>query len=98
MMFGYARNLLTLLPSICTLGYNRILEENTGKYSFENIAWYKRLQSKIESWQELSTSEESGGDVKDLVMASKIYKEAILIFLHTAFYGSKVDDPTSDSY
>ncbi|KAF4632078.1 hypothetical protein G7Y89_g6048 [Cudoniella acicularis] len=93
MMFGYARNLLTLLPSICMLGYNRTLEENAGKYSFENIAWYKALQFKIESWQEPSTSEDSGNDIKDLVVASKVYKEAILIFLHTAFYGSKVGDP-----
>jgi hypothetical protein len=93
MMFGFSRNLLTLLPSICELGYNRILEENFGKYSFDSVARYKSIQSKIESWQEPSTTENSGVDVKDLVVASKIYKEAIFIFLHTAFYGSKVNDP-----
>lgn len=92
-MFGLSRNLLTLLPSICELGYNRILEENAGEYSFESVARYKSIQSKIESWEEPSTSENRGIDVKDLVVASKIYREAILIFLHTAFYGSKTDDP-----
>ena len=92
-MFGYARDLLSLVPTICTLGYNRILEESAGECSFESLACYKAIQSKIENWREPSTRENSGIDTKDLANAAKVYKEAVLIFLHTAFYASNVTDP-----
>ncbi|KIM93770.1 hypothetical protein OIDMADRAFT_173118 [Oidiodendron maius Zn] len=92
-MFGYARDLLSLVPTICTLGYNRILEESAGECSFESLACYKAIQSKIENWQEPSPRENSGIDTKDLTNAAKVYKEAVLIFLHTAFYASNVTDP-----
>lgn len=92
-MFGYARDLLSLVPTICTLGYNRILEESAGECSSESLACYKAIRSKIENWQEPSTRENSGIYTKDLTNAAKVYKEAVLIFLHTAFYASNVTDP-----
>ena len=93
MMFGYGRDLVTLIPSICTLGYNRLHEEEAGEYSLESIACYQALLSKIENWREPTTCTGSRGNTIDLTLAAKLYKEAILIFLHAAFYGSKVTDP-----
>jgi Fungal specific transcription factor domain len=93
MMFGCAQSLLTLIPSICKLGQDRILEEKSGHFSFDNFACYKALQSKIESWQEPLPTESDGQSTKDVINAGRLYKEAILIFLHTSFYASNVGDP-----
>ena len=93
MMFGFARDLITLIPSICTLGYNRIIEEDTGMDSLESAACYADLLWKLENWKESPISEASKSNVNDLLLAAKLYKEAILIFLHAAFYASKVTDP-----
>ena len=90
MMFGNARNLITLIPSICSLGKKRLLEENSEEFSLESVATYKALQLTIQSWQE---SSHIGNSKTDLMVAAKIYREAMLMFLHTAFYASNVADP-----
>ena len=92
-MFGYARRLFTLIPSICKLGYNRLFEEASGDPSFESIALYKSLQSRVESWQLPDTAAQSGIVSTDLAIAAQIYQQAILIFLHAAFYASEVKHP-----
>lgn len=92
-MFGYARDLITLIPSICTLGYNRLLEDDTtGSPAFNSVALHNVIHSKILCWEEPKVEANSGSDTKELVAAAKVYKEAILIFLHTAFHASQVED------
>ena len=92
-MFGYARSLFVLIPSICQLGYNRLLEESSQDPSFESTALYKSLQSRIESWQLPDAVVQSGSISDDLSIAAEIYRQAILIFLHTSFFGSDATHP-----
>lgn len=91
-MFGYARSLLTLIPSICKLGHDR-LEEKSGSVSFKNIALYKSLQSTIETWRIPDAAARSDIVSNDLSVAAQIYRQAILIFLHTSFYASETKHP-----
>lgn len=92
-VFGYARGLIELIPSICKLGYRRLSEEKYGEFSFESIALYKSLESQIQKWR-APQSISDDADTNNLVVAAKIYQKALIIFLHTNFYGSKVLEPT----
>lgn len=93
MMFGYAQSLITLIPSICTLGYDRLVEQTSGTYSFESVASYRALLLKIESWQEPLHRPYSGKTETELISAAEAYRTAILIFLHAAFYATNVTTP-----
>jgi hypothetical protein len=53
------------------------------------MAMYKSFESKIKNWKE---PEHSLGSSNDFLTAAKIYQQALLIFLHTNFWGSNVSD------
>jgi hypothetical protein len=89
-MIGCAHDLFELMPAICKLGYKRIQEEREGEFSFETIATYKSLESKIQDWQPSLPERNLDGN---LITAAKMYQQTVLIFLHSSFYGSKVSDP-----
>lgn len=89
-MLGCAHDLFELIPSICKLGETSLQEEREGLYSFETMAMYKSFESKIKNWEE---PEHTFGNNSDFLIAAKIYQQALLIFLHTSFWGSNVSDP-----
>jgi hypothetical protein len=92
-MMGCAQGLFELIPSICKLGYRRIAEENNKKSSFETIALYKSLETKIQNWQPPQVIIKDDCSVNERITAAKLYQQALLVFLHTNFYGSQISDP-----
>lgn len=86
-MFGCAQELIELIPSICTLGYRRLHQESDKDYSFEATTLYESLESKIQKWRAPQSAS------NDELIGAKIYQQAILIFLHASFYGTKFYDP-----
>jgi Fungal specific transcription factor domain len=91
-LLGCGQDLFELIPSICKFGYRRITEEKNDKISFETIALYKSLESKIRDWQPPEEVSQSSS-TKDRIVSAKIYQQALLVFLHANYYGSKVTDP-----
>jgi hypothetical protein len=92
-LLGCAQDLFKLIPSICKFGYRRLNEEKNQKFSFETIALYKSLESKIQDWQPPKVIDREDFSTKDRITAAKIYQQALLVFLHGNYYGSKVMDP-----
>jgi hypothetical protein len=89
-MLGCAHDLFELIPAVCKLGEKRLQEERDGLYSFETMVTYKSLESKSKNWEEL---DHALGSNNDFLTVAKLYQQALLIFLHTNFWGSNVSDP-----
>jgi hypothetical protein len=89
-MLVCAHDLFELIPGVCKLGEKRLQEERDGLYSFETMVTYKSLESKIKNWEE---PDHALGSNNDFLTAAKIYQQALLIFLHTNFWGSNISDP-----
>ncbi|KAH7403085.1 fungal-specific transcription factor domain-containing protein [Cadophora sp. MPI-SDFR-AT-0126] len=90
-MFGCAHELFELIPRICELGVE-CHKDKLGVFSSSRGAYhYVVLEGKISAWRPpLRNGLQYPGD---LLAAAEIYRRALLIFLHTTFYGPRVTDP-----
>lgn len=90
-MFGCAHELFQMIPRICELGVE-CHKDKLGVFSSARGAYlYVALEGKILAWKPpLRNGVSYTGD---LLLAAEIYRRALLIFLHTTYYGSRVTDP-----
>ncbi|PVH77340.1 hypothetical protein DL98DRAFT_423925 [Cadophora sp. DSE1049] len=90
-MFGCAHELFEMIPRICELGVE-CHKDKLGVFSSSRVSYlYVGLEGKILAWKPpLRNGVPYSGD---LLVAAEIYRRALLIFLHTTFYGPRVTDP-----
>lgn len=90
-MFGCAHELFEMIPRICQLGVE-CYQNKLGVFSASRHSYlYFALEGKIQTWK---PSHRNGVPYPGhLLLAAEIYKRALLIFLHTAFYSPRVTEP-----
>ncbi|RDW57250.1 hypothetical protein BP5796_12700 [Coleophoma crateriformis] len=93
-MFGCAYKLFEVIPAICNLGRQRLLEEKRGLCSQESISQYKSLENEIRDWRPPEDLEPGHENTKQLINAAVIYQHGLWIFLHTSFYASDIKHET----
>ncbi|KAK0115656.1 hypothetical protein ONS95_000074 [Cadophora gregata] len=89
-MFGCGHELFEMIPRICELGVE-CHKDKLGVFSSSRSSYlYVALEGKIIAWQPpLRNGIPYSGD---WLIAAEIYRRALLVFLHTTFYGPRVTD------
>lgn len=92
-MFGFASGLFKLIPQVCQFGRDRFLEgTDVDEVSASSLQTYEDFQTQICDWQIPIDANGCQEAAVGSSLVAHIYREALLIYLHAAFFASGVSN------